>query len=103
LQVSRIERQKIITTNISLCIREGNHLGHRLAPQRDDQRLSRGVNPFATVRRVRHQAYLKLAIEPGDCMQIDQATHSLMRIGEEELFNFFNLVIHDIPLYGHRG
>jgi len=26
---------------------------------------------IATVRPVRHQAYLKLAFEPGDCMQID--------------------------------
>jgi transposase len=26
--------------------------------------------------------FLKLAFEPGDCMQIDWATHGLMRIGE---------------------
>ena len=37
---------------------------------------------IATVRPVRHQAYLKLAFEPGDCMQIDWATHGLMRIGD---------------------
>ena len=37
---------------------------------------------IATVRPIRHQAYLKLAFEPGDCMQIDWATHGLMRIGE---------------------
>lgn len=37
---------------------------------------------IATVRPVRHQAFLKLAFEAGDCMQIDWATHGLMRIGE---------------------
>jgi transposase len=37
---------------------------------------------IATVRPVRHQAFLKLAFEPGDCMQIDWATHGLMRIGD---------------------
>ena len=37
---------------------------------------------IATVRPVRHQAYLKLAFEPGDCLQIDWATHGLMPIGD---------------------
>ena len=37
---------------------------------------------IATVRPVRHQAYFKLAFEPGDCMQIDWGTHGLMRIGD---------------------
>ena len=37
---------------------------------------------IATVRPVRHQAFLKLAFEAGDCMQIDWATHGLMRIGD---------------------
>jgi transposase len=37
---------------------------------------------IVTVRPVRHQAFLKLAFEAGDCMQIDWATHGLMRIGE---------------------
>jgi transposase len=37
---------------------------------------------IATVRPVRHRAFLKLAFEPGDCMQIDWATHGLLRIGE---------------------
>src|SRR6202158_2221755 len=38
---------------------------------------------IVTVRPVRHQAFLKLAFEPGDCLQIDWATHGLMRIGGE--------------------
>ena len=37
---------------------------------------------IATVRPVRHEAFLKLAFEPGDCLQIDWATHGLMRIGD---------------------
>lgn len=37
---------------------------------------------IATVRPVRHQAFLKLAFEAGDCLQIDWATHGLIRIGE---------------------
>jgi transposase len=37
---------------------------------------------IATVRPVRHQAFLKLAFEPGDCLQIDWGTHGLLRVGE---------------------
>jgi transposase len=37
---------------------------------------------IVTVRPVRHQAFLKLAFEPGDCLQIDWGTHGLLRIGE---------------------
>jgi transposase len=50
---------------------------------RDPGVLVPSCNDFiATVRPVRHKAYLKLAFEPGDCMQIDWATHGLMRIGD---------------------
>src|ERR1700724_3905717 len=34
---------------------------------------------IATVRPVRHQAYLKLAFEPADCMQIAWAPEGMMR------------------------
>ena len=37
---------------------------------------------IVTVRPVRHQAFLKLAFEPGDCLQIDWGTHGLLRVGE---------------------
>ncbi len=33
------------------------------------------------VRPVRHEAFLKLAFEPGDCLQIDWGTHGLLPIG----------------------
>ena len=33
------------------------------------------------VRPVRHAAFLKLAFEPGDCMQIDWGTHGTLKIG----------------------
>ena len=36
---------------------------------------------IVTVRPVRQQAFLKLAFEPGDCLQIDWATHGLLRVG----------------------
>ena len=36
---------------------------------------------IATVRPVRHQAFLKLAFEPGDCLQIDWGSHGLLRVG----------------------
>jgi hypothetical protein len=39
-------------------------------------------NFIATVRPARHRAFLKLAFEPGDWMQIESATHGLMRIGD---------------------
>jgi transposase len=37
---------------------------------------------IATVRPVRQKAFLKLAFEAGDCLQIDWGTHGLIRIGE---------------------
>lgn len=37
---------------------------------------------IAKVRPVRQKAFLKLAFEAGDCLQIDWGTHGLMRIGE---------------------
>lgn len=36
---------------------------------------------IAKVRPVRHEAFLKLAFEPGDCMQIDWGTHGTLNIG----------------------
>ncbi|MBV8401905.1 MAG: IS21 family transposase, partial [Acetobacteraceae bacterium] len=37
---------------------------------------------IVTVRPVRQQAFLKLAFEPGDCLQIDWGTHGVLRVGE---------------------
>src|SRR5258708_8845129 len=37
---------------------------------------------ITTVRPVRQKAFLKLAFEAGDCLQIDWATHGLIRIGD---------------------
>ena len=37
---------------------------------------------IAKVRPVRQKAFLKLAFEAGDCLQIDWGTNGLMRIGE---------------------
>lgn len=34
-----------------------------------------------TVRPARREAFLKLAFEPGDCLQVDWGTHGLIRIG----------------------
>ena len=35
-----------------------------------------------TVRPVRHEGFLKLAFEPGDCLQVDWGTHGLIKVGE---------------------
>jgi transposase len=49
---------------------------------------------IATVRPIRHQAYLKLAFEPGDCMQIDWATQGRMPIGEyRRKLHYFTAVL----------
>jgi transposase len=37
---------------------------------------------IVTVRPVRQQAFLKLAFEPCDCLQIDWGTHGVLRVGE---------------------
>jgi hypothetical protein len=39
------------------------------------------VDYIAKVRPIRHEAFLKLAFEPGDCMQIDWGTHGMIEIG----------------------
>jgi len=35
-----------------------------------------------TVRPVRREAFLKLAFEPGDCLQVDWGTHGLIKVGQ---------------------
>src|SRR5579864_7490833 len=60
------------------------------------------LNDFiAAVRPVRHAAYLKLAFEPGDCMQIDWGTHGLIRIGEglRKLHYFAAVLCHSRLMY----
>ena len=38
-------------------------------------------NYIVKVRPVRHEAFLKLAFEPGDCLQIDWGTHGMLPVG----------------------
>jgi len=53
------------------------------------------------VRPLRREAFLKLAFEPGDCMQVDWGTHGLLRIGEtvRKLHYFLAVLCHSRLLY----
>jgi transposase len=56
---------------------------------------------IATVRPVRQEAFLKLAFEAGDCLQIDWGTHGFMRIGEalRKLHYFVAVLCHSRLLF----
>jgi transposase len=56
---------------------------------------------LARVRPVRHEAYLKLAFEPGDCLQIDWGSHHLLSIGgaQRRLHYFVAVLCHSRLLY----
>ena len=53
------------------------------------------------VRPVRQKAFLKLAFEPGDCLQVDWGTHGLLKIGEtlRKLHYFCAVLCHSRLLY----
>jgi transposase len=60
------------------------------------------LNDFiAKVRPARHAAYLKLAFEPADCMQVDWGTHGTLRIGESsrKLHYFCAVLCHSRMLF----
>lgn len=60
------------------------------------------LNEFiASVRPVRHEAFLKLAFEPGDSMQVDWGTHGVLRIGDtlRKLHYFAAVLCHSRMLY----
>lgn len=41
------------------------------------------LNDYLTrVRPVRREAFLKLAFEPGDCLQVDWGTHGMLKVGQ---------------------
>jgi transposase len=56
---------------------------------------------IAKVRPVRHAAFLKLAFEAGDCMQIDWGTHGMLKIGAalRKLHYFAAVLCHSRLLY----
>ena len=53
------------------------------------------LNEFiASVRPVRYEAFLKLAFEPGDCIQVDWGTHGVLRIaGTLRKLHYFAAVL----------
>lgn len=60
------------------------------------------LNAFiAKVRPARHAAFLKLAFEPGDCMQIDWGTHGTLQIGgaARKLHYFCAVLCHSRMLF----
>lgn len=56
---------------------------------------------IATVRPVRQTAYLKLAFEAGDCLQIDWGTHGLLKVGNNmrKLHYFAAVLCHSRLLF----
>jgi len=56
---------------------------------------------IALVRPIRHKAFLKLAFEPGDCVQIDWGTHGSIQIGSatRKLHYFAAVLCHSRLLY----
>jgi transposase len=54
-----------------------------------------------TVRPLRREAFLKLAFEPGDCLQVDWGTHGVLPIGAtlRQLHYFMAVLCHSRLLY----
>lgn len=54
-----------------------------------------------TVRPVRHEAFLKLAFAPGDCLQVDWGTHGRLTLGDtvRQLHYFAAVLCHSRLLY----
>src|SRR5215203_1001710 len=54
-----------------------------------------------TVRPVRHEAFLKLAFAPGDCLQVDWGTHGRIQLGDtmRQLHYFAAVLCHSRLLY----
>jgi transposase len=58
-------------------------------------------NYIARVRPARREAFLKLAFEAGDCMQIDWGTHGMLKVGGamRKLHYFAAVLCHSRPLF----
>jgi transposase len=59
------------------------------------------VDYIAKVRPARHEAFLKLAFEAGDCMQIDWGTHGMIKVGDtlRKLHYFAAVLCHSRLLF----
>lgn len=80
----------------------GEQIRHRLCSEHGYTGGKSILNEFiVSVRPVRHAAFLKLAFEPGDCMQVDWGTHGVIRIGDtlRKLHYFCAVLCHSRLLY----